>query len=94
MCVVHAQLMHCEGGTRMLLFVEPNKTCILGSTFLMTGTSAGTYPTLWLLQDASVEGLCTSTLCHKGTSSEPYMCGTFTCELKMVVANELHSTGQ
>ena len=50
----------------MLLFVEPNKTCILGSTFLVTGTSAGMYPTLWLSQNASVEGLGTSTLCHKG----------------------------
>ena len=64
--VVHAQRMHCVGGTRMLLFAEPNKTCILGSTFLMTGTSAGTYPTLWLPQNASVEGLYTFTLCHKG----------------------------
>ena len=34
--------------------------------FLMAGTSAGTYPTLWLPQNASVEGLHTSTLCHKG----------------------------
>ena len=50
----------------MLLFAEPNKTCILCSMFLMAGTSAGTYPTLWLPQNASVEGLCTSTLCHNG----------------------------
>ena len=101
--VVHAQRMHCVGGTRMLLFAEPNKTCILGSTFLMTGTSAGTYPTLWLLQIAAVEGLCTSTLPQGEPSSETYMCGTFTCELKslwvrqllkMAVSNELRTIGR
>ena len=43
-------LVFCEGGTTMLLVAKPNKTCILCSMFLMAGTSAGTYSTLWLPQ--------------------------------------------
>ena len=47
----------------MLLFAKPNKTCILGSTFLMAGTSAGT---VFHTVATSVKGLRTPILCHKG----------------------------
>ena len=63
----------------MLLFAEPNKTCILCSMFLMTGTSAGVY--IFHTVATSVKGLRTSTLCHKEISSDMYICVTFTCEL-------------
>ena len=61
-------------------FAEPNKTCILGSMFLMTGTSAGTYPTLATPKCFCGVVACIHTLPQGEPGSEPYMCGTFTCE--------------
>ena len=93
--VVHAQRMHCVGGTRMLLFAEPNKTCILGSTFLMTGTSAGTVSHTVATPKCFCGRVVYIHIVPQGEpGSEPYMCGTFTCELKMAVSNELHSISQ